>query len=595
MSDTQNTMTTTSAQMSSQVEKDLDTIIKECVTDYIKNNDVKILPADRVRQELLSDINMMITCENSLREKNGKLPLVKTFTPYITARVLHATGLVKNIRIGNLIRPCVYVREGASRGIWKPVVTREDDSFFRQLARKYQPSLNNTGYEEVKSYVQDEMTTEILEVTTNPALVACRNGVVDVYTQKFIDWDTAFTEGLVFTSKLAVDYKDNPVNKVFHDDVNNRDITVEDILREISGGDDEHYQALLAAMHLMLRKNWSSDMAVLLVDPQMTGANGKSSICTLLQGIIGADNFTSIGLHEMSKDFVLTPLITCSAVINADADDSSYIEHSEYFKKIAGGDAITIKVKFKEPISGFRFPGHIFQCVNGYLKFKETSEAIDRRFYFIDCTTHFKTNKNRDIKDVFLKDEEVLEYVLKMLLDLGYKTMPEFKFQEDLKKDFRSETNPVDAFLDYITDPENIKGEEDMHWDGFYPTKWLFPAFCGYYYENYRRYTTMSSKAFFSSMRFWVEKHKDEWEIPMDSKGKFQRVSPGERMNRPELFTKEFCAPSAGNQTEMQEWMNPLFMSSSDDRKKYQPCRRETKYACLRRIAKTGGQQKGDA
>lgn len=584
--------------VSSQVEKDIDTIIMEQVDDYIGSHDIRTMDATIVRGELLSNINSEIMLENSMRDKGNKITSLKTMTPYITARIALATGLVKNLRLGSLILPCVYIEDGIMEGIWKPIITTTDDSFLRQYLRKYHPSLSTAEYNEVKSYIQDTSKMEVLKENDDSRYVACQNGVYDVYDKTLIDWTTAFANGLIFTSKLGVGYVDNPVNKVFHDSVNGRDITVVDVLKEIAG-DEDHYEALLAAMHLMIRKNWSSDVSVLLVDPAMTGKNGKSTVCTVLQGILGDGNYTSIAINSMNDQFALSPLLTCEAVVNADADDSSYIEHSEKFKMLASGDSITVNVKFKEPVSGFRFTGHIFQAINGFPKFKETSTAIDRRFYFIDCTTHFddvrscQVKKNSQIKDVFLKDTEVLEYVLKMLLDLGYETLPEYGFQKELKRQFRSETNPVDGFLDYITDDE-VRNDGLQHWDGFYPTTWLYSAFCGYYYENFRKRTTISRKAFNSSLRFWVEKHSDEWEVPTNSKGQLMSVPHKGRMDYAEAFTAEFMSIEAGNQKEMSEWCSLMFNSSMDFNKKYRPDRLGYKYTCLRRINTSGVIAKGD-
>ena len=576
---TQNTMTVT--QPSSQTQRDLDTIIMEHVDTYTTNNQVRYMSATQVRSEILDEINEDITLENYNRDKGNKLPTLKKMTPYIVACIALSTGFVRNIRLGSLVVPCVYIEDGVREGVWQPIVSVSDDAFLRQYLRKYYPAMSVAEYNEVKSYIQDASNLEIIKETTDSRYVACANGVYDVYDKVHITWSQAF-------DKLGVDYVETPTNKIFHDKINHRDITVVDVLKEIAG-DDEHYEALIAAMHLMIRKNWASDVAVLLVDPAMTGKNGKSTVCTVLQGILGDGNYTSIAINAMNDTFALSPLLTCGAVINADADDSSYIEHSEKFKMLSSGDSITINVKFKEPVSGFRFTGHIFQAINGFPKFKETSTAIDRRFYFIDCTTHFddirscNIKKNARIKDEFLKDKEVLEYVLKMLLDLGYETLPEYKFQQDIKKQFRSETNPVDAFLDYITSVDTAI-DKLPHWDGYYPTTWLYSAFCGFYYENYRKRTTMSRKSFNASMRFWVEKHADEWEIPTNSKGELMSVSTQGRMDDAEAFTEEFMSHEAGNMKEMVKWCNELFMSSTDIKKKCRPSKLNYKYTCLRRI-----------
>ena len=94
----------------------------------------------------------------------------------------------------------------------------------------------------------------------------------------------------------------------------------------------------------------------------------------------------------------------------------------------------------------------------------------------------------------------------------------------------------------------------------------------------------MSRKSFNASMRFWVEKHADEWEIPTNSKGELMSVSTQGRMDDAEAFTEEFMSHEAGNMKEMVKWCNELFMSSTDIKKKCRPSKLNYKYTCLRRI-----------
>lgn len=562
---------------------DQSTIVKRAVADYISGEDMEKKDPDEARDEAVAAVQQAIDSENADgRRKEDFIPRLKGITPYIVAQLLLASGRVANLQMCNLKVPAIRIDTGIDEGLWKPILTKEDTRYLSKLARQYGPSLKISEVEEIKSFIHDESTMKVLKTTDNPDLVAVKNGVFDIKTGHLYDWADARAEEWVFTSKLAVDYNATAKDKIFHDDINNRDITSMDVLKEIAG-DDEHLEALLASMHLMLRRGWSSDTAVLLVDPMLTGANGKSTICTILQEIIGQGGYACIPMSMMKQDFTLMPLLTSSAIINADADDNTYVSSSDLFKRIAGGDPIDVPVKFKEPVSGFRFMGHIFQCTNGFPRFNDVSDAIDRRFYMIDCCSHFKTKKNRDIKDRFMRDPEVLEYLLKVILEKRYSVLPEMPFQKRLKQEFRSETNPVDSFLDYITDKET-REDGYSHWDGFYPTTWLFAAFAGYYYENFRKRSSYSTKKFGVSLRAWVEKHSDEWELPTDKNGKPMKVAHGGRMSCSEMFSEEFTSIEAGNQAEMNKWKNKNPIQGRnvyDPQCSWQPTELKPKYAAL--------------
>ncbi len=369
------------------------------------------------------------------------------------------------------------------------------------------------------------------------ALVAVRNGVVNEYAddpnEHFIDWKEARARGYVFTTKWYTDYNPNAPQPIFHDTENNRDVVPEDILFDIAGdedrveaikaatkwytdynpnapqpifhdtennrdvvpedilfdiaGDEDRVEAIKAAMHAMLRPSWRVEAAMLLVDPNFIGNNGKSVLGELIQSLMGDGNYASTKISELDSGFNLATLLDTKAIVSTDADDSEYIEHSGNFKMLTCNESMTIHVKYKDDVTT-RWQGKIWASTNGYPRFREVSDAIDKRLYLIDCNTHFSADgtgtgikKNKDIKEVFFKQKETLEYIFKILLDLSYRELPVFDFQKQLKKDFRAETNPVDQFLNELTD-ESVRNEVVEGWDSnicpnphwnFYPVDYL--------------------------------------------------------------------------------------------------------------------------
>lgn len=584
---------------------DKDTIIKTTIDEYLQTYDIKTMPIDQVRGEIIDLTDNAIELENSVKSKGRKMTMLKEFlTPYQVYRIAKELELIHNIRRGRTITPAVYVdsTDDKDYGLYKLLTTKDDEErYFFDVCRRIQGGLPIKPCIEVLSYLKSEAGRFYKVETEDEALVAVHNGVVNVYekdpAEHFIDWEEARKRDYVFTTKWARDYNPNAKQPVFHDTENNRDVTPEDVILDISG-DEERAEAIKAAMHAVLRPNWRVEAAMLLVDPNYQGNNGKSSLGEVLQSLTGDGNYVSTKISELDGDFSLASLLDARAIISTDADDSQYIEHSGNFKMLTCNEAMTIHIKYKSDVT-YKWQGKIWASTNGYPRFREVSDAIDKRLYLIDCNTHFSVDdgatglkKNKDIKDVFLKDNDTLEYIFKMLLDLDYRELPVFDFQKQLKKDFRSETNPVDQFLNEITD-ESVRNEvvegwnsnicPNPHWN-FYPVDYLYLLFQGFYYQNYNKKATMSIQKFRISLRSWVKKNNEEWELPLDGKGEMMRVSHKKELEHAECFTKKYMSYEAGNATELQKnWCNTRLGNAHDDSTIYMPQVAKTKYTCIRR------------
>lgn len=584
---------------------DKSTIIKTTIDEYLQTYDIKTMPIDQVRGEIIDLTDNAIELENSVKSKGRKMTMLKEFiTPYQNYRILKELDLIHNIRRGRTTIQAVYIDDEHDRdyGLYKLLITRKDEEkYFYGVCRRIQNEFNTKQCEEVLSYLKCESGSESKTETEDEALVAVRNGVVNEYAddpnEHFIDWKEARARGYVFTTKWYTDYNPNAPQPIFHDTENNRDVVPEDILFDIAG-DEDRVEAIKAAMHAMLRPSWRVEAAMLLVDPNFIGNNGKSVLGELVQSLMGDGNYASTKISELDSGFNLATLLDTKAIVSTDADDSEYIEHSGNFKMLTCNESMTIHVKYKDDVTT-KWQGKIWASTNGYPRFREVSDAIDKRLYLIDCNTHFSTDgtgagikKNKNIKEVFFKQKETLEYIFKILLDLSYRELPVFDFQKQLKKDFRAETNPVDQFLNEITD-ESVRNEVVEGWDSnicpnphwnFYPVDYLYLLFQGFYYQNYNKKATMSIQKFRISLRSWVKKNNEEWELPLDGKGEMMRVSHKKELEHAECFTKKYMSYEAGNATELQKnWCNTRLGNAHDDSTIYMPQVAKTKYTCIRR------------
>lgn len=594
---------------------DKSTIIKNVLDAYLSSTDIRTMSIDDVRAEIIDNTDTEIELVNSVRDKGRKMTYLKeSLVPYQVYRLLKELDLIHNIRRGRTTTSAVYIDDkyDPDYGLYKLLIKRSDEeTYFYDACRRIQDDLSVKQCIEVLSYLKSEGGRDYKTETEDESLVAVGNGVVNVYEEDpqehLITWEEARERGYVFTSKWYTDYNPDAQQPHFFDTENDRDMVPEDVLFDICG-DEDRVEAVKSAMHAMLRPSWRVEAAMLLVDPNFQGNNGKSCLGELVQSLMGDGNYASTKISELDSGFNLATLLDTKAIVSTDADDSEYIEHSGNFKMLTCNESMTIHVKYKDDVTT-RWQGKIWASTNGYPRFREVSDAIDKRLYLIDCNTHFSADssgtgikKNKDIKEVFFKQKETLEYIFKMLLDLSYRELPVYDFQKQLKKDFRAETNPVDAFLNELTD-EDVRSEvvegwqswtcTNPHWD-FYPIDYLYLIFQGFYYQNYNKISSMSVQKFRISLRAWVKKN-DTWELPTDSRGEMMRVSHGgELTTKAESFTLKYMSREAGNENQLRsEWCNNRVGNAGDYATIFMPTTAKSKYTCIRR-KKAVQTQEGD-
>lgn len=82
---------------------------------------------------------------------------------------------------------------------------------------------------------------------------------------------------------------------------------------------------------------------------------------------------------------------------------------------------------------------------------------------------------NRSIKTDYIKRAEVLEYVLKLVIDLDYKEFISPKVSQDLLDDYQQELDPVLVFAQELFDsPQSSFFPNDFVW-------WCFVQFARYH------------------------------------------------------------------------------------------------------------------
>ena len=318
------------------------------------------------------------------------------------------------------------------------------DSRINNVLRSICPDVTVVDLKNIYSVLKD--TCPMVTLCRDRNLVAVGNGIYHLGEQKLY----GFTPDLVFLSKIKADYKPDAVDAPIYDEVTGTYWTMEDWMRSVNS-DPQCVDFLWQVLGMLVRPNIAWERMVMLYSEE--GNNGKGTFCSLARNLLGDGNHASIKLSDFSKDFAMTELLHVQAVICDENDVGVYVDGAANLKAAITGDVISVNRKYKDPVS-MRFRGLILQCINGMPKVKDKSKSFLRRLVFVKMDKNFSGKANPRIKGDYLKRQEVLEYVLKrvleMELDEGGLDIP--LSSEIVKGEYREFNDPVCAFWSEMSD-----------------------------------------------------------------------------------------------------------------------------------------------
>lgn len=269
----------------------------------------------------------------------------------------------------------------------------------------------------------------------NKDLIPLKNGILDYKTKKLLDFDPQY----VFNGKANVNLNLNI------EEPNIDGWTPSEWIKDLS--DEPDFEDLIyKIIGAALRPYVSWNQAALFYNT--TGMNGKGTIAELIRGIVGHSNVANIPIAKFSESFALTELLVKNLIITDENEVNGYIEDATSFKNAVTGDVLKIDVKYKDPIS-LKFKGYMIHCVNALPKTKDKTESTTRRFLLVPFSKTFKGRERKEIKDDYIKRQEVKEwFVKKVLIDMEdfYEINPP-QFSLDLLEDFSEKNDNVIDFL----------------------------------------------------------------------------------------------------------------------------------------------------
>lgn len=331
----------------------------------------------------------------------------------------------------------VYQYDGPDEGIY---LTSEEA--FRKIARKFNYNLTSKDFSEVIIALRDRVPR--VNRCTDPDLIAVNNGIFNYADKQLYNFDPKY----VFLTKSKVDYKPNAINPKIHNPIDDTDWDVESWVNDLSD-DPEIVQVIWEILGAIIRPNVRWNKSAWFYSE--TGNNGKGTLCELMRQLCGAGAYASIPLSEFGKDFVLEPLTRATAIIVDENDVGTFIDKAANVKAVITNDVIQINRKFKTPIA-YQFWGFMVQCLNEFPRIKDKSDSFYRRQLFIPFEKCFTGHERRYIKDDYLHRPEVLEYVMKRVLNMNYYVLSEPTACKNILDEYRSFNDPVRQFWGEVSD-----------------------------------------------------------------------------------------------------------------------------------------------
>lgn len=480
---TDSTVTNT-ADISSRTLND---VIQETTKAYLDRIDKNNPPsAKTIEQELLSDVNDMITIENMnimsvvQKNENGEPVLDKKGNPRkipLRSQWKHLDRLIP-IQIAEIILffhhviridaaetnvendedlLAVYCENGDNEGTYDI-----NESTLYRIAKEYDYQIEERKFKEIRYELQSLAPRRMRN--HNRDLIAVNNGIFNYKTKALIPFDP----DIVFLAKSHVNYNPSASLVTIHNPVDNTDWDVESWMSELS--DDPGivnllWQMLGAIIRPFVRWNQSIWLY------STTGNNGKGTLCELMRNLCGAGSHTSVSLSDFGKEFALQPLLHCNAIIVDENDVGRYLDSLAALKAIVTNDIVQINRKFKDPIS-FRYWGFMVQCINDLPRIKDRSDSFYRRQILVPMDKCFTGSERRYIKDDYLSRPEVLEYVLKKVLMSDFYELTVPQRCRDLLGMYKELNDPVREFITEFSDR--------FVWD-LIPTDFLYDLYKSWY------------------------------------------------------------------------------------------------------------------
>ncbi|VTS31441.1 primase, superantigen-encoding pathogenicity islands SaPI [Staphylococcus pseudintermedius] len=162
-------------------------------------------------------------------------------------------------------------------------------------------------------------------------------------------------------------------------------------------------------------------------------------------------------MNEFDERFKLSVLEGKTAVIGDDVPVGVYIDDSSNFKSVVTGDPVLVEFK-NQPLYRATFKCTVIQSTNGMPSFKDKTSGTLRRLLIVPFNANFNgQSENFNIKEQYVKNQKVLEYVLYRSINMDFDTFDIPEASNNMLDIYKQDNDPVYDFKVNVFDEWVVK------------------------------------------------------------------------------------------------------------------------------------------
>ncbi len=524
------------------------------VPEYLSRflNDLKL--PEQINKSFLLDVGeealkskIQFVEEFNMTIKSGKKRIPDKLDFDDVAIIMMSIFTFRNIQTTEREEDTLLALHDISKASTKMGIYNKSRGYLYEVMERLAPKFDQREMDKVIHKI--ERSVPRVEQTKERHLFAVNNGIYDQKTRQLMPFNPKY----VYLTKIPVDYKAHPINPV-KTSPDGYQWDVESWLREIMDNDADSTTLMWQVIADCLQPNYSRHKSIWFYSEK--GNNGKGTVGQLIKNLLGKGNYASLSVADFNHEFLKSTLVSVVANIADENDVDIYIDSVKDYKASVTGDDININIKYGQPLR-IQFNGSNIQMMNGLPKTKDKSESFYRRIILVPFLKSFTNNGERTyIKDDYINQQEVLEYVLHKALNMDFDEFIVPERSAALLDQYREKNNPVIDFWNGHKD--------EFVWD-LLPTQFLYDLYLKWHTKNNPSGKPMSKPSLSEQLRSVISSQGDPWVDRTSSKS---GVRSKGKMDDDEPLITEYGLDihhSGGNPT---DWMNPTYNGNNNLKKR---------------------------
>ena len=308
------------------------------------------------------------------------------------------------------------------------------EAYINRAIAKLEFRFDPRKYTQVHKYLKTQLP--FLPKLENKNLIALNNGVFNSKGKRL----EIFNPDYFITSKLATRYNKNAVNNYLA--IRDTYFDVDKWFQSIANGNEELVKLLWEIVNEAINPNHTREKMAILYGE---GNNGKGTFQAMLTNLIGIENISTLTPHDFSGEFKLEMLQ--GKVCNIGDDISNkYLDDVSNLMSIVTGDPVAVNRKGKSVITA-RFKLLNIFSANKLPKVRNKSQGAYRRLLIIPFNADFNGQvQDRRIKEEYLKNKIILEYILYKALHLDFEKFSTTKATDEMLEEYKEDNDYLYSF-----------------------------------------------------------------------------------------------------------------------------------------------------